>query len=330
MRVAVVLLNLGAPDKPESVEPFLQNLFSDPAIIRLPAFLRLPLAKFIAKRRAPRSRAMYKKIGGCSPLLANTKAQAEALEKELGEGFKTFIAMRYWHPLAAETRREVEAYAPDKTVLLPLYPQFSTTTTASSVGDLGLTRATTLCCYPTEPGFAESMAELCRPHLEKASKFGRPRVLFSAHGLPEKIVAAGDPYQWQCEQTAKAILEKLNHPQLDWVNCYQSRVGPLEWIGPSTEAEIRRAGAEKRPILVVPISFVSEHSETLVELDIDYKNLAAKSSVPFFARVPTVSTHPKFIGGLARLVRAALDQDRPVCSHEGKRLCPAAKECPHG
>ena len=152
-------------------------------------------------------------------------------------------------------------------------------------------------------------------------------MLFSAHGLPEKIIKAGDPYQWQCEQTAAALVSALAIPDLDWVNCYQSRVGPLRWIGPSTEAEIGRAGHDKVPVVVVPIAFVSEHSETLVELDIEYRHLAAEKGVPFYARVPTVSTVPDFIAGLAALVRFVRAQpveqaDGLVCPN-GRRVCPS-------
>jgi ferrochelatase len=154
------------------------------------------------------------------------------------------------------------------------------------------------------------------------------RVLFSAHGLPKRVVDRGDPYQWQVERTVESVLAGLRRPELDWSTCYQSRVGPLEWIGPATDAEIRRAGAEAKGVIVVPVAFVSEHSETLVELDIEYGKLAKESGVPDYIRVPTVRTHPSFIAALASLVRIALDAKTPVTSAPG-RLCPRQCTCDH-
>jgi protoporphyrin/coproporphyrin ferrochelatase len=314
-RVAVVLMNLGGPDSLEAVEPFLFNLFSDPAIIRLPSVLRLPLARLIAGRRSQTAREIYRKLGGRSPLLANTEAQARALEATLGRGYRCFVAMRYWHPMSAQTAREVAGWNPDEIVCLPLYPQFSTTTTASSLvawqkatAELALVRPTrTVCCYPDEPGLIEAIAGLVGPALDAAAKIGTlPRLLLTAHGLPKRIVRAGDPYAHQVEQTAAAVVAALSRPELDWRVCYQSRVGPLEWIGPATQEEIAQAGKDRMPIVVAPISFVSEHSETLVELDIDYRNVAEASGVSVYRRVATVGLEPAFIGALAALVNRAL------------------------
>ena len=314
-RVAVVLMNLGGPDSLAAVRPFLVNLFSDPAIIGLPGLLRLPLARLVAWRRAQVARDIYVRLGGRSPLLANTEAQARALEAALGPGHRCFVAMRYWHPMSAETAREVEKWAPDEIVCLPLYPQFSTTTTASSLAAWqaaavrqGLCCPTrTICCYPREQGLVEAIAGLVRPALEAVSGTGeRPRLLLTAHGLPKKIVRAGDPYPDQVEQTATAVVAALARPELDWRLCYQSRVGPLEWIGPETDEEIRQAGRDGVPLVVAPISFVSEHSETLVELDLDYRRLAETSGVPRFHRVATVGVAPGFIESLASLVSRAL------------------------
>ena len=342
-RIAVVLFNLGGPDGPDSVEPFLYNLFKDPAIIGLPGWLRIPLARLIAKRRAPIAREIYKELGGGSPLLANTKVQAEALERALREtgSVKVFLSMRYWHPMSDETAREVAAYAPSRIVLLPLYPQFSTTTSASSLEDwrratrgLRLTAASTaICCYPRLSGLIEENAALIAPHLVEAGQSGPLRLLFSAHGLPKKVVEKGDPYQWQVETTAAAIIEHLRVKRdvgaIDWRICYQSRVGPLEWIGPSTEAEIERAGQDGVAVVLVPIAFVSEHSETLVELDIEYRKLAEEMGVPRYLRVPTVDAGAHFIDGLASLVRQALDSEANILSGEIARICPAAwGRCP--
>jgi ferrochelatase len=329
-RVAVVLFNLGGPDRPEAVKPFLRNLFSDPAILRVPSLLRRPLAAGIAGRRAVAAREIYAKLGGGSPLLPNTVAQAEALQSALADlgTVRAFPCMRYWHPHADEVAAQVRAYAPERLVLLPLYPQFSTTTTASSLADWhgaarrsGVTApASAVCCYPTEPGFIAALAEGTRSALQASPG---ARLLLTAHGLPERVVAAGDPYQRQVEDTAAAVVQALDMPELDWTVCYQSRVGPLRWIGPATDAEVRRAGRDKRAVVMAPIAFVSEHSETLVELDMEYGHLAKESGVPSYRRVPTVSTNPAFIAGLARLVRDALARGPGIASANGARFCPA-------
>lgn len=338
-KIAVVLFNLGGPDEPDSVEPFLFNLFNDPAIITLPCPLRWLIAKLISRRRAPIAREIYGRIGGGSPLLQNTAAQAEALAealRDLGD-VQCFIAMRYWRPLTEDVVAALKRWQPDDVVLLPLYPQFSTTTTASSlqewrrlVSQLGLTVVPrVVCCYPRETGFIRAVTEGVRVALGTARHAGKPRVLFSAHGLPKKIVAKGDPYQWQVEETCRAVVHELAVPDLDWVVCYQSRVGPLEWIGPATEREIERAGHDRVPVVVVPIAFVSEHSETLVELDLDYRDLAARVGVPAYVRVPTVSTAAPFMESLARLVRRALSEGGNIVSGEGIRICPSGCiKCP--
>ncbi len=331
-RIAVILFNLGGPDRPESVRPFLFNLFNDKSIIRIPNPFRMVLASLISRKRAPEASRIYQELGGGSPLLPNTVAQAEALQARLGElgEVKVIIAMRYWHPMSAEAVDRAQAFDPDEVVLLPLYPQFSTTTTGSSLrvwreaaSALGFERPTrAICCYPVEQGFVAGNAQAIAEEYRKAGAHGTPRVLFSSHGLPESIVRDGDPYQWQCEQTAGAIVDALQIDGLDWVNCYQSRVGPMKWIGPSTDDEIKRAGGDGVPVVVVPIAFVSEHSETLVELDIEYRKLADEEDVPYYGRVPTVGVDGDFIDGLARLVRFALAEDRVLCSQKGGRLCP--------
>jgi ferrochelatase len=332
-KTAVVLMNLGGPDSPEAVEPFLRNLFGDPAIIALPGPLRRPLAKFVAARRAPVAREIYAWLGGGSPLLANTEAQARALEAALGPGHRSFIAMRYWHPTTEETARAVREWAPDEIVCLPLYPQFSTTTTASSLA--AWRRATArerltcptraVCCYPREQGFVETVAALVRPALAAAAAPRPPRLLLTAHGLPQRVVAAGDPYPHQVALSAAAVvaalaLPGLAHFELDWRLCFQSRVGPLAWLQPSTDDEIRRAGRDEAPLVVAPISFVSEHSETLVELDRDYRRLAERSGVPSYHRVATVGTAPAFIDALAGLVRRAAGHEG-IGPGEPARIC---------
>lgn len=328
--VAIVLFNLGGPDSPEAIRPFLTNLFSDPAIIALPWLLRAPLARLIAARRAPVARAIYAHIGGRSPILEQTRAQADALVDYLWEEedvrAKAFIAMRYWHPFSDEAARAVKAIDPYAVVLLSLYPQFSTTTTGSSLTDwhraarkVGLDAPThQVCCYPRAEGFVHAMADRIRQTLGDSPPQGW-RLLLSAHGLPRSIIARGDPYQWQVEQSAAAIVEALGIKDLDWQVCYQSRVGPLEWIGPSTDGEIRRAGRDGKNVIVAPIAFVSEHSETLVELDIEYARLARESGVMEYRRAATVGTHPSFIYELADMVCFAV---RDRAAMEG-RSCPA-------
>ena len=332
-RVAVVLFNLGGPDRPEAVRPFLHNLFSDPAILRVPLLLRKPLAAGIAGRRAVAAREIYAKLGGGSPLLANTIAQGDALRAGLAElgDVRVLPCMRYWHPRADQVAAEVKAFAPERLVLLPLYPQFSTTTTASSLNDwheasrrAGLSAPVgTICCYPTEAGFIAALAEGIRGGIDAAGGPAKARLLLTAHGLPERVIAAGDPYQRQVEETAVAVITALGVAGLDWLVSYQSRIGPLRWIGPATDAEIRRAGAEGRALVVAPIAFVSEHSETLVELDMDCAQLAREAGAPAYVRVPTVSTAAPFIAGLAGLVRAALARGPGLAAGAGGRHCPA-------
>jgi ferrochelatase len=336
MKLAVVLFNLGAPARAADVQPFLYNLFNDPAIIGLPSLPRRLLASFIARRRARVAKAIYDTLGGGSPLLANTLQQAAALQaalSDLGE-VQVVPAMRYWHPMSDEAVARVKDFAPERIVLLPLYPQYSTTTTGSSfkawtdnAKRLGLDAPGHLvCCYPTEPGFIRAIATLTRPVYEKtrATHPAKPtRLLFTAHGLPKRVIAKGDPYQIQIEMTAAAVVEALNISDLDWQLSYQSRVGPLEWIGPYTEHELARAGADRVPLVVVPIAFVSEHSETLVELDITYREEARGKGVPVYERVPTVGICPDFVAGLARLVREAVETKADVMPYTSQSVCSA-------
>ncbi len=340
-KTAIVLFNLGGPDTPEAVEPFLFNLFSDPAILGVPDIIRPMLARFISRRRTPVAQAIYAQIGNKSPIVEETQKQANALQERLssGEGeYKTFICMRYWHPMTEEVVAQVKAYAPDTIILLPLYPQFSTTTTGSSFTawekaaseqELNIPTAR-IGCYPTHRHFIAAHAQAVRSVYFDASSHGIPRVLFSAHGLPEKIIAKGDPYQWQVERTAEQVVNLLGIPELDYQVCYQSRVGPLKWIGPSTEDEIRRAGAEGKSLIVVPIAFVSEHSETLVELDIEYKELAEEYGVPAYHRIPTLGVTEDYIETLAELCENTSTEGK-TCSQDGGRLCPAEfTQCPCG
>ena len=344
MKLAIILFNLGGPDSLEAVEPFLRNLFSDPAIIRLPGLVRKPLARWIARRRAPVARKIYDHIGGRSPILAQTQEQARALETAVsrdGIQAKCFVAMRCWHPFSDGAALAVKQFAPDKIVLMPLYPQYSTTTSASSLKDwdraaekAGLAIPTSrICCYPTNSGLIKAAAERLRAVMTDLKPGLSYRLLLSAHGLPKRVIRDGDPYQWQVEQTASVLVDALgieNGSVIDHQVCYQSRVGPLKWLEPSTDAEIRRAGAEGKGVIVVPIAFVSEHSETLVELDIEYRKLAHETGVADYRRAATVSAHPAFIEGLASLVRKAADR-QGIVNDTDARLCPQTFcRCPVG
>ena len=335
-RVAVVLLNLGGPDRLEAVRPFLFNLFNDPAIIRRPQPLRWALARLISWRRTPTAKRIYGRLGGRSPLLEQTRVQARALQESLADpAIKVFVSMRYWHPMTEEVVRSVAGFDPARIVLLPLYPQFSSTTTASSFREWdrvarGRLCAETvrICCYPEEPGFAAASAARIAAVL-KDWQGPEPRILYSAHGVPKAFIRAGDPYQSQVESSVVAIGRALGREDLERVICYQSRVGPVEWTGPYTDREIERAGAEGRPVVVVPVAFVSEHSETLVELDEDYRALAAKSGVPRYGRAAAVGCPPAFIEGLAWLVGRALGSGETMLAGRGARVCaPGARDCP--
>ncbi len=342
-RTAIVLFNLGGPDRLESVRPFLVNLFTDPAILRVPPFIRPFLARRIAHARVAPATENYKLLGGGSPLLGLTEQQARALEAALPEReARCFIAMRYWHPFSLEAARAVKTWDPDEVVLLPLYPQFSTTTTGSSLiawrdaaVRVGLVKpVTTICCYPDDHDFVAATAAIVRLHYEQARAALAPeqplRVLFSAHGLPEVIVQAGDPYQDQIERTVAAVVADLDLPGLDHVVCYQSRATPQQWITPSTDSEIERAARDGAAVLVVPIAFVSEHTETLVELDVDYRRLAERVGVPGYVRVPTQNTDAAFIAALAGLVRRALASGPGLHCLGGGGICAAShRDCPH-
>lgn len=321
-RVAIVLFNLGGPDSPEAIPQFLRNLFADPVILGLPQPFRSLLGSYIARKRVPVARENYGLIGGRSPLLPQTRDQAEALTARMTArrpdiAFKSFVCMRYWHPMAAEVVAEVKAWAPDKVIVLPLYPQYSITTSGSSMRDWRDFAAkaklacphVAVCCYPTLPGWVSAVAAGVEEALGKVDDPSRFRVIFSAHGLPKAVVDRGDPYPRHVEASVDAVVETLHRPDMDWILAYQSKVGPQTWIGPATEDVIEEAGKEGKSLLVVPIAFVSEHSETLVELDIDYRDRAKKAGVPEYLRVPTVQCDPRFIGGLSDLVDFALDQD---------------------
>ena len=327
-RLAVVLFNLGGPDSPEAVRPFLRNLFSDPAILPAPAPVRFLLSRYIAGRRAAPARAAYEQLGGASPLLEQTEAQAKALAAalaEAGRDARCFVAMRYWHPRAAAVLPAVRDWQPDEIVALPLYPQFSTTTSGSSLAEwrkLAGANASlrVLCCHPLLAGLIDAWAEPLAAAIRRARAAAPVRVLFTAHGLPERVIAKGDPYAWQVEQTAEALRAAAEarldeHDGIDWRVTWQSRATPEKWLQPDTEAEVEAAASEGLALVLAPVAFVSEHSETLVELDIEYRAVAERTGAAAWERVGTPRTAPSYIEGLAALV---LDR-RPQA-----RLCPAS------
>jgi len=311
MKKAIILFNLGGPDKLESVEPFLFNLFNDPAIINIPSLFRYPLAKLISRRRAPIAKNIYKEIGNKSPILKLTQEQAKSLENNLSKkgNYKCFVVMRCWHPRASDVINKVKEYNPEEVILLPLYPQFSASTSGSSINEWNdlcekenyKIKTKIICCYPTESNFIASHVSLIKKNLQNIEN-NNFKLIFSAHGLPESKIKKGDPYQWHVEETVKEIMSKLQTENLDYVISYQSRVGPMRWIGPFTDSEIIKYSKEKKGIVIVPVAFVSEHSETLVELDIEYKKLAEKNGCSFYKRIPALGTEENFIKGLETLV----------------------------
>jgi len=339
MKKAIILFNLGGPDKLENVEPFLFNLFNDPAILNLPTFLRYPLAKLISNRRAPVAKKIYEEIGGSSPILKLTKDQANALEKKLNQNqttnnYKCFIVMRCWHPRATEVIKDVQSYAPDEIILMPLYPQYSAATSGSSMKEWSDVckkdnyniKTSAICCYPTDKNFINAHTKEIIKKIKDLKNF---KLIFSAHGLPEKNIKNGDPYQWQIEQSVKKIIENLNYENLDWILSYQSRVGPLKWIGPSTDDVIVENSKIGKHIVLVPIAFVSEHSETLVELDVEYKKLAQDNGCKQYTRVPALGINEDFISAMSELIINKEEFKFNEFLHPPKDKCPAhLKKCP--
>ena len=339
MKKAIILFNLGGPDKLENVQPFLFNLFNDPAILNLPTFLRYPLAKLISNRRAPIAKKIYQELGGSSPILKLTNEQAKALEAKLNNEesaseYKCFVVMRCWNPRAEDVINDVKNYKPDEVILMPLYPQFSAATSGSSIKEWEdvcklnnfKTKTSTICCYPTDENFIFAHKEEI---LKITNDLKNYKLIFSAHGLPEKNIKKGDPYQWQVEQSVKKIIESLNIKNLDWILSYQSRVGPLKWIGPSTEDIIIENSKLGKHIVLVPIAFVSEHSETLVELDIEYKELADKNGCKNYSRVPALGTNDYFIKAMTNLIIKKEEYNFDNKLYPPKIRCPNNfKKCP--
>lgn len=307
---AIVVFNLGGPDSLSSVKGFLFNLFYDPCIITLPNPFRWILAKFISSRRENKAKEIYKEMGGRSPILPITEKQASLLEEEINDkNTKVFVSMRYWHPFAKEVIKEIEEFEPEEIILLPLYPQYSTTTTKSSFDEffeelksskLKSVKVKTVNNYHTDKNFINAHLGLINEAINSI-KDNDYRILFSAHSLPEYIIERGDPYKKQIEETVELIVKNLNK-NLDYKICYQSKVGPLKWLSPSSEDEIVKVAKEQKSVIIVPIAFVSDHSETLVELDIEYKELFEEFSTKEYLRVPALNYNKDFILSLKNQV----------------------------
>jgi len=317
-RVAVVLLNLGGPDSLDAVEPFLYNLFSDPDIIDFPgSFLfRKKLAKMISTRRAPMVQKQYAKIGGKSPIKEYTLRQAELLEERLNERLpaKVLVAMRYWNPSTDDAIDAVMAEGIEKVVLLPLYPQFSKATTVSSSkewekrtkerGVADKLNVMSIDHYHTDDKYVQSIVERINEGLERFAPELRDQVtiVFSAHGTPMKLVRSGDPYSGHIKETVAAVMDKGSYSQPHTL-CYQSKVGPLKWLTPSTPDTVRRLASEGvRHMLIVPIAFTSDHLETLFELNIEYRRVAKEAGVEQYEVTEGLNESPTFIDALAGLV----------------------------
>ncbi|KAM0940765.1 putative protoporphyrin ferrochelatase [Dioscorea sansibarensis] len=321
-KVGVLLLNLGGPETLDDVQPFLFNLFADPDIIRLPRmfrFLQKPLAQFISVVRAPKSKEGYASIGGGSPLRQITDAQAEELRKALCEKnapAKVYVGMRYWHPFTEEAIEQIKRDGITKLVVLPLYPQFSISTSGSSLRLLeGIFRNdeylvnmqhTVIPSWYQREGYIKAMANLIEKELEKFDNPDKVMIFFSAHGVPLAYVEeAGDPYKAEMEECVDLIMEELEKRGITngYTLAYQSRVGPVEWLRPYTDETIVELGQKGlKSLLAVPISFVSEHIETLEEIDVEYKELALSSGIEKWGRVPALGCEPTFISDLADAV----------------------------
>jgi ferrochelatase len=331
-KVGVVLLNMGGPDSLDAVEPFLYNLFSDHDIIQIPKPIQKPVAFLISKIRAKKTKKYYEIMGGKSPQKEQTLQQAKALQSALGDDYKVVVAMRYWHPFTEEALKELFTQELKQIILLPLYPQYSRTTTGSSFNEFDrrvkkyikpgkYTVLSTLKgvknpyyyfsnipikkinCYFDNPDYINAMVENIKEHLP--TNYKDYYFLFTAHSLPEKIILDGDPYKKQTEETVKLI---MNHfKDVRYSLAYQSKVGPVKWLEPFTDKEIERLAKEGiKNLVVIPVSFVSEHSETLYELDYLYGSMAKELKIENYIRIPTLKTHPKFINTLKNIVIKSL------------------------
>jgi ferrochelatase len=318
-RLGVVLFQLGGPDTPQAIEPFLFNLFCDPDIIDFP-FARIgrkPLAKLISTTRAKKVQHHYSAIGGASPIRRFTEQQADALQNRLcadGIDAHCFVAMRYWHPFTAEAVEQLRAAHCDEVVLLPLYPQYSSTTTGSSLNEWRrLFRedvpVQTIEKFHRHPLYLEALVEKINEALARFPQSGYPEIVFSAHSVPVSVIAKGDPYQRQIEETVELVMRRGRWPYRHRL-CYQSKVGASKWLQPSLHRTIRDLASERiREVCVVPIAFVSDHVETLGEIDHEAREEAAELGIQQFEMTSGLNDSPTFIAALADLVVAAVGAD---------------------
>ena len=318
MKLGVVLFQLGGPDCLESIRPFLYNLFCDPDIIDFPfaRIARQPLARLIASTRAKHVARHYAKIGGRSPILENTRRQASALEAELRHHLdaRVTVAMRYWHPFTEEAIRQMEQHAPDDLVLLPLYPQYSKTTTGSSLNEWARCfhpngwrpRVHVIERFHEDGAYLGSLVETVSRSMAGFGDPGDVDVIFSAHSVPLSVVENGDPYRQEIERTVELVWQRGGWPARRHL-CYQSKVGASKWLSPSMHETVRRLAAEQRKhLLVVPISFVSDHVETLHEIDIEHREQALSLGIEDYRMTPGLNDSAGFIQALAGLVRRKL------------------------
>lgn len=319
MKLGVVLFQLGGPDSLESIEPFLYNLFCDPDIIDFPfaRIARQPLAKLISSTRARHVRQHYAEIGGRSPILEHTTRQAAALEAVMRAECDTrvIVAMRYWHPFTEEAIRLLERHRPDEVVLLPLYPQYSKTTTGSSLNEWRrkfqpngwAPRVRAIEEFHQDGAYLDAVVDAVNGTLAGFEDLGDTDFVFSAHSLPVAVVEKGDPYQRQIERTAELVWQRGGWPGRKHL-CYQSKVGASKWLRPSMHETIKRLAAEGRKrVVVAPISFVSDHVETLHEIDIEHREQARGLGIEEYRMVPGLNDSPGFIAALAGLVRRSLE-----------------------
>jgi ferrochelatase len=315
-RVGIVLFQLGGPDSPEAIEPFLYNLFCDPDIIDFP-FARIgrkALAKLISTTRARKVQHHYATIGGCSPIRRNTERQAQALELELnrlGVDARCFVAMRYWHPFTSEAILSVRQADCDEVVLLPLYPQYSSTTTGSSINEWrrlfhGNVRVDYVQTFYRNTMYLDSVVEKIEEALHRFPSRERPEIVFSAHSVPVSVIQKGDPYQRQIETTVQLLMERGR-----WSNrhrlCYQSKVGASKWLQPSLHQTLNTLAAERvREVCIVPVAFVSDHVETLAEIDHEAREQARRLGFTQFEMSAGLNDSPKFISALGQIVLRAM------------------------
>ncbi len=312
-KTGVILLNLGGPDRLSSVRPFLYNLFSDRDIIRLgPSILQRPLAFWISLLRSRKSKKTYKLIGGFSPLRIITEAQAEALSERLKhKGVKVYVGMRYWHPSIPEAVEEIKRDGITHLISLCLYPHYSIATSGSSIKELQRSLKGSgiflkiIRSWPDNPLYIKALKENILRALKELKDPEKAHILFSAHSLPVAFIERGDPYVDELMKTVRALTGDIN---LSWHLSYQSRSGPVKWLSPSTEEKLKElAGLSVKEVLTVPISFVSDHIETLYEIDIYYREMAKSLGIELY-RTESLNTNPTFIEALYHMVIDALEE----------------------